>query len=445
MKKLQRRMYQVHAARRALYSKHKRILTVAPGGAGKTEIIAQVVCAAVRRKKRVLVLTNRRIIVKQIETHLRGRARVGIIMGDLPTTPDATVQVASVDTLRSREMPEADIIIVDEAHRAVTATYTKVLAHYKGKRILGYTASPVRLDNIGLRATFDVLYEAVKPSKILGKYIMESKIWSAKEEHLPDLLGLRKGNDKDYALTDLVKRVNTDGLVGGIVEHALQRLKGRTAICFCVSIEHSKHVAANLNAAGIKAAHVGSDMSEKDITEILRQLELGEVQVVCCCYLLAEGWDLPKCEAVILARPTRSLALHLQMCARASRMSKRATLILDHACNTILHGSPTLDRTWTLDGEDRVDEDIEAPRGKVCLKCQHINSATSTVCADCGKELPAPESKRLINERKELELAEWTKKQMDADRERVLAFAKEKKLPASFTKKVLQDLAKRRA
>lgn len=444
-KKMKRRMYQVHAARRALYGKKKRILIVSPGGSGKTEIAAQVAVVVVKRKERVLVITHRRVIVTQIKKHLGKRVPVGIIMGDALTAPDATVQIASVDTLKNRELPDADVIIIDEAHRAVAATYAKILKHYKGKRIIGFTASPVRLDNVGLREVFDELYEAVKPSKIIGKYIMDAKIWSAKEEHLPELLGVRRDGNNDYATADLVKRVNKDGLVGGIVEHALLRLEGRTAICFCVSIEHSKHVVANFNAAGIKAAHVGSDMSEQAIKEVLRQLEFGEIQVVCCCFLLAEGWDLPTCEAVILARPTRSLSLYLQMCARAARMSKRSTLILDHACNTILHGSPTEDRVWTLDGEDRTSKDPAEPRAKVCLACQHINSGTSTTCSACGKALPMPETKAMINERKEFELAERTKKQMEADRERVLAFAKKKGLPATFTNAVLQDLAKRHA
>lgn len=437
MTRLRLRMYQVHAIRRALYSRHKRLLTVAPGGSGKTEIIVQVAVRAVRAGKRVLILTHRRIIIEQLEEQLRGRILVGVIMGDWPTNPDAPVQVASIDTLKNRKLPEADIVIIDEAHRAVTATYAKVLKHYKGKRILGYTASPVRLDNIGLREAFDVLYEAVKPSKILGKYIMEAKIWSAKEEHLPNLLGVRRGSSNDYSVTDLVTRVNKDGLVGGIVEHARLRLKGRTAICFCVSIEHSKHVVANLNAAGIKAAHVGSDMSEEDIKETLRQLELGEIQVVCCCYLLAEGWNLPKCEAVILARPTRSLSLYLQMCARAARMSKRSTLILDHACNTILHGSPTLDRDWTLDGEDRTNADPDEPRAKVCLSCQHINSGTATTCSACTAELPMPETKALLNERKEFELTEWTKLEQAALQKRVTKFARERGLPNAWAKTVL--------
>lgn len=444
MKKLQRRAYQVNAARHALFGQKRRILTTAPGGTGKTEIIAQVTSKAVRLRLRVLVITHRRVIVKQIEEHLHGRVEIGFIMGNLPTNPEAPVQIASIHTLRNRKLPKADVIIIDEAHGAVTASYTKVLEHYKGKRILGYTASPIRLDGVGLWAVFDELYVAAVPSQVIGKYIMEAKIWSAKEEHLPALLGVKRRGG-DYIEADLVTRVNKDGLVGGIVEHALQRLKGRTAIAFCVTIAHSKHVAAKLNEAGIKAAHIDGSMSDTLKDEILRQLEAGEIQVITCCLLLLEGWDLPRVEAVILARPTRSLAYMLQMCARCVRMSKRTPLILDHALNTVLHGSPSRDRVWTLDGEDRGTEDQADPRAKVCPKCQCVNEPGADVCEECGEDLPARVTRSILNERKELELAEWTKKQMDADRERVLAFVKEKNLPASFAKAVLQDLAKRRA
>jgi superfamily II DNA or RNA helicase len=99
----------------------------------------------------------------------------------------------------------------------------------------------------------------------------------------------------------------------------------------------------------------------------------GAIRVLCNCALFTEGLDVPGINAVILARPTKSLGLWLQMCGRALRPApgKDHAIIIDLGQNWTRFGLPADDREWSLDGIQKKpraklekDEDgqiVEAP------------------------------------------------------------------------------------
>ena len=62
-------------------------------------------------------------------------------------------------------------------------------------------------------------------------------------------------------------------------------------------------------------------------------MKKNKIQVLSNCMVLTEGWNLPKVSAVVLARPTKSLGLWLQMIGRSLRPheNKDNTIIFDHA------------------------------------------------------------------------------------------------------------------
>jgi superfamily II DNA or RNA helicase len=180
-KRFQKRLYQIHAAKKALTTRHKRLLIVAPGGSGKTVIAALITQGLRKKKKQVLLLSHRREIVEQTRRTIAGNHQVGIIMAGVEPDPTAPIQIASVHTLKLKNLPKVDHVIVDEAHHSVAKKYAAILKVYRrrGVSITGLDATPYRLDGIGLKEQFDVMYEAVKPSKILGKYIMKPRVFSA--------------------------------------------------------------------------------------------------------------------------------------------------------------------------------------------------------------------------------------------------------------------------
>jgi superfamily II DNA or RNA helicase len=237
----------------------------------------------------------------------------------------------------------------------------------------------------------------------------------------------------DYIKRDLVAKVNKEGIIGGITKTALQLLGDRTAVVFCVSIAHSKNVVSSLIHAGYKAAHIDGSFSMKRREQILEDLRSQKIQIISCCMVLSEGWDLPSCDAVIMARPTRSLALYIQMANRGARMSRRRPLILDHACNTISHGFSWVDRDWNLNGKVSTLLN-KANTVHVCANCGYINNYSAKICGNCGCLFP--KKKRTPLEQHALELAEYSKQERIRRRKRIEAFAKKKGFDSAWVQKV---------
>jgi DNA repair protein RadD len=144
----------------------RRILMVAPTGAGKT-VIASAIIKGVSR--RALVVAHRREIVNQTAAKLTAfGVHHGVIQAgdDDKLRPMAAVQVASIQTLHARAirsasmpMPLADLLIIDEAHHACAKTYRAVLDKYPDAIVLGLTATPCRGDGRGLGGIFETLIE----------------------------------------------------------------------------------------------------------------------------------------------------------------------------------------------------------------------------------------------------------------------------------------------
>ena len=190
----------------------------------------------------------------------------------------------------------------------------------------------------------------------------------------------------DFKRDDLAKVMDKPAIVGDAVAHYNRLAPGKRAIAFAVSVDHSKHIAAQFNAAGIAAAHVDGSMDSSTRDVIVDDFAAGRLQVLSNADLFGEGFDVPAVEAVILLRPTQSLSLHLQQIGRALRPApgKPHAIILDHAGNAMRHGLPDDDREWTL--EDRKKrkrgEKSEVPV-KQCPECYRVHTPAPE-CPQCG-------------------------------------------------------------
>src|SRR5258705_4662931 len=106
---------------------------------------------------------------------------------------------------------------------------------------------------------------------------------------------------------------------------------------------------------GHKAVHLDGDTPRDERRAIIKALATGQIQVITNCGLISEGLDVPAVEAVLLVRPTQSLALYLQQVGRSLRPSpgKDRALVLDLAGNLFRHGMPDAEREWSLAGKPR--------------------------------------------------------------------------------------------
>ena len=402
------RPYQVEAdaqVKAAWAAGHRAPLLCLPTGAGKTVNIAALAAWEIAERGAtpgaVVIAVPRRELVGQTVAKLRAEGLTpGVVCAsmDAEAGRDAAVQVCSVDTLHSRvqrggalRMPPPRVLVLDEAHLTITARKVALVEALRPARILGCTATPVRKDGRALGLLFDVLLEpATVASLTAEQWLVPVRAWSWPP---PDLSGVRiDTTTKDYRLDELAAVVNRPKLLGDIVEHWCRLGSERQTVAFTVDIKHAIALAEEFRRVGVAAESLSAETPLAERQAILARFRTGAVRVVCNCFVLAYGFDLPEIACVILARPTQSVMLYMQMTGRALRPAPGKTdcLVLDHAGTVHRHGFITDARVWTLEGRTGLVENAthtREPKGAtVCPNCAAIFTASPT-CPECGHQL----------------------------------------------------------
>ena len=279
-------------------------------GLGKTYIFSRI-----KRRGRMLILSHREELVTQPEKffenctfgyELRGKTSHGE-----EVVSASTLSLTKNERYKKFNRNEFDIIVVDEAHHSAAKTYRDLLSYFKPRLLLGFTATPNRGDGVRL----DDIY-----SKIIFKRDM---IWGIENGYLSqvecirinaeyDLSGV-KTYMGDYKQSDLDRAMkNSDGK---IIEAYQKYAKGATLI-FTVSVEQAERLSEKIpNSVAVSAA-----TPERD--KIIENFCNRKIDCIINCMIFTEGTDIPLCETIIIARPTKSMTLYTQMVGRGLRKHK---------------------------------------------------------------------------------------------------------------------------
>jgi DNA repair protein RadD len=385
-------------------------LLVLPTGGGKTVCFSYMAGRAVEKNLRVWILAHRVELLDQISKTLRQfGVPHGVVAPGYLGDRRQPVQVASVFTLARRldRYDAPDLIIVDEAHHAITdSTWGRVITAFPNAKLLGVTATPIRLSGEGLGDLFQSM--VVGPTM---RDLIEQGALSPYRLFAPagvDLSGVhtRMG---DFVRGEIAAAMDKPSITGDAVKHYQKLAPGRRAVAFCVSVEHAVHVAEQFRAAGISAQAIDGGMDRGLRASVLAEFSAGRIQVLASCDLISEGFDVPAIEAAILLRPTQSLGLYLQQVGRALRTfpGKDEAIILDHAGNVKRHGLPDEDRVWSLEGAPKKKgaQKSDVPV-KTCGACFATVHSAATHCS-CGFEFPVQrrEVEHVEGELQEIDLA----------------------------------------
>jgi DNA repair protein RadD len=143
---------------------------------------------------------------------------------------------------------------------------------------------------------------------------------------------------------------------------------------------------------GVRAAHLDGTFSDKERTRLVDAFRAGDIRILCNVELFCEGFDVPGIAYVGLARPTKSVALHMQQCGRGLRPGDdKCAIIADHAGNAFRHGLPDDPRRWSLKGREarqRLSAANDALPVRQCKTCFRVSPSTVDVCPGCGEEFP---------------------------------------------------------
>lgn len=385
------RDYQIRLIENLRREARNRPIAVLPCGAGKTVCASEIIRRATARGLKTLFVAHRIELVMQafrrIVDHSEREIIPGIIAPDQEPQPSLPVQVASIQTLHRRKLyPPADLVIIDECSHVRASSWSEVLDNYKNSMLIGLTATPFRLDGKGLGSIFGSIVVGATYEQLCSRgYLHKPEVYAPS---IPDLSGLRTRMG-EYSAAELEPRVKM--LVGDIVTHWLRLCPGKRTVAFAVSIEHSHAIVEQFLAAGVRSEHIDGTTPKLDRAAAIARLESGETKVLSNCEILGEGVDIPALEVAILARPTASLALHIQQVGRVMRLcdGKDGALILDHAGNHLTHGEVTDELEFSL--TDKVKK--KSPRSlSRCPKCFLVLEPPGDECPECGwtREEPKP-------------------------------------------------------
>lgn len=319
-----------------------RTLLVLPTGCGKTIVFAKITEQCVSRGDRVLILAHRRELLEQAADKLKKVTGLGCAVEKAEESCLGSwyrVVVGSVQTLmrekRLAQFPHDhfDVIIIDEAHHAVSDMYQNVLNHFSGARVLGVTATPDRGDMVNLGQVFDSLaYEYTLPRAIKEGYL--SPIKAQTVPLTLDLSGVSQ-QAGDFKASDIDTAL--DPYLYNIADEMLKYCSDRKTVVFLPLVKTSQKFCGILNSKGFRAAEVNGGSEER--AETLAAFESGEFNVLCNSMLLTEGWDCPSVDCVIVLRPTKVRGLYCQMVGRGTRLceGKDYLLLLDFLWHTERH------------------------------------------------------------------------------------------------------------
>jgi superfamily II DNA or RNA helicase len=372
---------------------HRHILVCSPTGSGKGVILSEMIRRASLKGSEVLFLVHRREIVEQVATHLENMlVKNGVIMAGEVHDSRHNVSVATIQTLarriKQKEFNQADIIVVDEAHHAVSAEYLKVIDYFKKNLVVGFTATPCRKTGLGLGNFFESLIVVETIQNLTDQGFLVPIRYFAPS--IPDLKGV-KMKAGDYDEKQLGEKMMDGQLVGDVVTNWIKYGEGRQTICFTTTVAHSVAVCEAFRESGIPAEHIDGTTDKEERHDILARYRFGDVRILTNCAVFTEGVDIPDIACVFMARPTKSLALYMQCVGRGMRPAKWKTdmILIDHAGVCYEHGPVHEITDWSLDvtkvaANEKNEERKKANKKPIkCPKC-HCVYTKQLKCPSCG-------------------------------------------------------------
>lgn len=314
-----------------------RTLLVLPTGCGKTVVFAEIARREVARGGRVLVLAHRTELLDQAAQKLAAvGVRATVEQGDRRASATAPVVVASVQTLRGRRLEAYDrgafaLVIVDEAHHAIAASYRAILEHFATSRVLGVTATPDRSDGDALGKVFATTAHSYDMRTAIREGYL-AKI-TARRVLVGDLdLSKVRTMRGDFDQGQLAELLTREKALHGVVTPLLELARDRRTLVFAVDVAHAHALAEVINRhRPASAIAVDGKAKPEDRAAAVSLFRAGKFQFLINCAIFTEGFDEPSVSCVAMARPTQSRGLYTQCIGRGTRLhpGKTDVLVLD--------------------------------------------------------------------------------------------------------------------
>ncbi|MGW1001577.1 DEAD/DEAH box helicase [Streptomyces sp. NPDC002520] len=343
----------------------QRAMLSLPTGAGKTRVTAE---AVIRWVKRVGELQGPLLWIAQTEELCEqavqswkfvwskvgaerpltiSRLWSGNEVGDVEGHPHLVVATDAklercLGTEQYEWLLEASLVIVDEAHTAISPRYTDILGklgltQYETRRhLLGLTATPYRNTNeeetrrlagrFGRRRLDEGVFPSGDPYRDLQEWGMLAQV-----EHRTLEGGSIELTRDEKAQAERMAMLSRSAEQRLAEDHARSRRivdevaglpEDWPTLLFATSVDHANYLAALLNDRGVSAAAVDSTTSTQDRRRRIEDFRAGRIRVLTNYGVLTQGFDAPATRVVVVARPVYSTNVYQQMIGRGLRGKK---------------------------------------------------------------------------------------------------------------------------
>ncbi|MFF8530521.1 sacsin N-terminal ATP-binding-like domain-containing protein [Streptomyces sp. NPDC015532] len=333
-----------------------------PTGAGKTRVTAE---AVIRWVKRVGDLKGPLLWIAQTEelceqavqswkfvwskvgaerpltiSRLWSSNEVGNVVDHphLVVATDAKLE-RCLDTEQYTWLKQSALVIVDEAHTAISKRYTEILSllgltqYETGRHLLGLTATPFRNTNevetrrlvsrFGNRRLDEGVFPSGDPYRDLQKWGMLAQVEHRTLEG--GRIELTRDEKAQAERMAMLSRAAEQRLADDharsrrIVDSVVALPSDWPTLLFATSVDHAKYLSAMLNDRGVPSAAVDSTTSANDRRTRIENFRNGRIRVLTNYGVLTQGFDAPATRVVVVARPVYSTNVYQQMIGRGLR------------------------------------------------------------------------------------------------------------------------------
>lgn len=371
---------------------------VLPTGAGKSLIIAALVKDALTSwpETRVLMLTHVKELILQNAEKLLAvwpSAPLGIYSASIGQKQlDEPITFAGIQSIwkHAERMGPIDLVLVDECHLIShndAGRYRDFLGELQAinpaLRVIGLTASPFRLEHGMIHEGDDVLFDDLIEPVTVEELVHQGYLAPLRSKHTEkqiDVSGVAKRGG-EFVAGALERAVDNHDTTQAIVQETLARASHcRSMLFFCAGVDHAQHMADELCKAGVDTGCITGKTPSIERARLIDAFRNGSLRALTNANVLTTGFDAPNIDCLVMARPTMSPVLYIQMAGRGMRLKQHTDhcLVLDFAGNVRRHGPITAVEPPSKGGGPAPTKD--------CPSCNEIIAAGTRVCPICEHE-----------------------------------------------------------
>jgi len=330
-------------------------------------------------------------------------APVGIYSAGLGRRDTAQrIIFASIQSVykRAAELGAFDIVMIDEAHLVPNggegmyrALLSKLREVRPDLRVVGFTATPFRMDSGRLDAGDQRLFDEVVYSYGIGKGIDDgwlSPLISKMGATEIDVSNVAKRGG-EFVSGALEAAADDDAITQAAVSEIIQYGTNRRSwLTFCAGVKHAQHVAEEFRRQGVSCEVISGETDAGLRARYIEDFKAGRLRCLTNCNVLTTGFDAPGTDLIALLRPTLSPGLYVQMMGRGTRKAdgKDDCLVLDFTGTARRLGpvdTITIDRRPGKKGAPDAAK-VSDVRAKECPTCKSLAALNAQRCAFCGHE-----------------------------------------------------------